>query len=301
MLKAYPENPDTLVTGSVKTMIDTRVDNLTFKREDFAHEISWQKYLNKEFLRPLDFIDPENYTKHFLMDLELINYAVMVISGQKRSGKSLLLTWLAKKLRDYFGKGVTLNYRPKAAFGEYDYLTEQTFVDEWVKLTELADRKDANTLINRLSELTQYSKFFNRFIGIDEARKWVWKRKPTARILGYMGELIDLSGHNHLVIAFACPNAEKVVDEYTVWDNRTHEVYVGFNTVYWNHATYQIKHINSGKVRTLHLSAPDNAHLWETHNLISMSRPVTKHQMDEALDKVRYNKDEDDGFKGNLS
>lgn len=280
-------------------MTMTQVKETYFKREDFAYEISWKKYLNGELLRELDFVNKELYTKWWLIDFNLVEYAVLVISGEKRSGKSLFMTWLAKRLRDYFGKGVTLNYRPKEAFGEYDYIVEQSFLEEWVKLTELADRKDTNLLVHHLEELTKLSKFYNRFIGIDEARKWVWKRRPSARILKYMGELIDLVGHNHLVVAFACPRAERVVDEITIWENRTHEVYCGFNTMYLNHATYNIKHKDTGRIRTLHLSAPDNANLWETHNIIAMSRPITKKQEDAYLSQVREEPDKDEfGYRG---
>lgn len=273
-------------------MVDEKTEQeYYFKREDFAYPQSWDKYRKGLSLKPYDFVSPEKYMQHFLILFELVNYAVIVVSGQKRSGKSLLLTKMGQWLRDWFGKGVTMNFRPKDEFGEYDYLTEQTFIEEWVKLTELADRQDANQLINELTKLTQFSKFYNRFIAIDEARKWVWRRKPTARLLGYCGELVDLSGHNHLVIAFACPNAEMVVDEVTIWENRTHEVYVGFGTVYSGYATYTIKHRNSGRMGQFHINAAENAHLWETHNLISMSRPISRKQMEEALNKVRYYKD----------
>lgn len=257
-------------------------EELAFTREDFAYEISWQKFLHGERLRPLDFKDEDKYTIYFLLELELVDYAVVIISGLKGSGKSLFDTWISYKLKQLFGKGATLSYRPKDSFGEYEYINEQLFIDEWVKLTELADREDSNSLIENLRELTRYSAFYNRAIAFDEARKWVWKRKPNAKLLGYIGELVDLVRHNHNVILFSCPSADKVVDEITIWDNRTHEIHCGFNTTYLGCASYQIRHRNSGKIRTLHLPANVWGQYFETHNIIGMSKPVTKKDIDDA-------------------
>lgn len=267
-------------------------EELAFSREDFAYEISWQKFLKGERLRDFDFADRDNYTRYFLIDLELVDWAVVIVSGLKRSGKSLLGTWLAYELKRLFGKGATLNYRPKEAFGEYSYMTEQSFIDEWVKLTELADREDANQLIDNLMELTRQSQFYNHAMIFDEAKKWVWKRKSNARMLTYITELVDLAAHNHNVMLFMCPNAEHIVDRITIWEGRTHEVYCSFNTTYQDCATYMIRRRNDGAVRWLHLPAKKYAHLWESWNLIAMSRPLTKKQMNEAQAKARGDYDE---------
>ena len=272
---------------------------LLFDREDFAYEISWNKYLRGEKLRDFDFISKDNWIRHFLLDIELIDYAVVIVSGQKGSGKSLIGTWLAHTNKRLFGKGATLNYRPKEGFGNYDYMTEQSFLDEWVKLTELADREDSNEIINNLAELTKRSKFYNRTIMIDEAKKWVWKRRSSSRMLGYVTELVDLSRHNHNVMLFACPNAENIVDRITIWEGRTHEIYCSFNTSFQNHATYQIIHRNTGKVRWLHLSAENHSNLWESNNLIAMSRPITKKMMNEAQSRARGDYKELDNIGGN--
>lgn len=282
-------------------MIDTlNREDLAFRREDFAYEISWKKYLNSEKLRDFDFISKDNYDRYWLMDIELVDYAVVIVSGLKGSGKSLIGTWLAKTNKDLFGKGATLNYRPKDAFGYYNYMTEQTFLDEWVKLTELADREDCNEIINNLAELTNKSQFYNRSIIIDEAKKWVWKRRSSSRMLGYVTELVDLSRHNHNVMLFMCPNAENIVDRITIWEGRTHEIYCSFNTSFQGFATYQIVHRNTGKVRWLHLSAEKYSDLWESNNLIAMSRPITKKMMNEAQARARGDyKELDNNIGGN--
>lgn len=264
------------------TMANIDVSELAFRREDFAYEISWQKFLHGERLRPLDFRDQQKYTMYFLLDLELVDYAVIVLGGLKGGGKSLFATWLAKQNKDLFGKGATMNYRLYDNFGEYNYINKQTFIDEWVKLTSLADREDTNSLIERLVELTKYSAFYNRTIVFDEAKKWVWKRRPMAKTLEYCSELVDIVRHNHNVMVFACPNAENIVDVETIWEGRTHEIHCGFNTTYLGCATYQIKHRNSGKIRTLHLPADKWGQYYETHNLIGMSIPITAKDVKDA-------------------
>jgi len=276
----------------VNTMLERteqQQEELAFKRTDFAYEMSWERYLKGLKLKDFDFVDPDNYTRYFLMDIELVDYAVAIVSGLKGSGKSLMGTWLADTNKRLFGKGATLNYRPKEAFGAYNYMTEQTFLDEWVKLTELADREDSNEIINNLAALTSASQFYNRTIVIDEAKKWVWKRRSSSRMLGYVTELVDLTRHNHNVMLFACPNAENIVDRITIWEGRTHEIYCSFNTSFPGYATYQIVHRNTGKTRWLHLSAEKYSNLWESNNLIAMSRPITKKQMNEAQARARGN------------
>lgn len=277
-------------------MIQTeeRQEELAFSREDFAYPQSWDKYLEGKQLKKFDFVDEDNYTRYMLIDLDLVDWAVAVISGLKRSGKSLLGTFLAHENKRLFDKGATLNYRPKESFGEYDYINEQLFLDAWVKLTEMADREDSNHLIDNLTEMTKNSAFYNRTVVIDEAKKWVWKRKPNSRMLTYMAELTDLAAHNHNVMLFMCPNAENIVDVNTIWEGRTHFITCSFNTTYRDCATYLIENRNSGKKRWLHLPAKKYAHLWESWNLIAMSRPLTKKQMSEAFARARGDYDEID-------
>lgn len=257
-------------------------EDLAFSREDFAFGISYKKFLAGERLYDYDFKDKEQYLRYFLLSLELVDYGIIVESGEKGSGKSLFMIWLSNTLRRLFAKGVTLNFRPKEEYGDYHYLTEQSFLDEWVKLTELADRTDSNTLIKDLKRLTEYSQFYNHFIGIDEARKWASKYKSNGRILSYIGELVDLSRHNHNIICFAMPHAFDMLNRDTVLNSVTHEVNCSFNTHYVGCASYRIKHINSGKIRWMHLSAKKYSHLWESWNLIGMSRPITEKQMKDA-------------------
>lgn len=269
------------------TMAMIKEEELAFERNDFTSMISWMKYRNGERLRDFDFTDKNKYTMWWLLDLELVDYAVVMVDGRKGSGKSLFGAWLADRNSKLFSKGVTTNCKLKDTFGQFNFIDEQLFINEWVKLTELADREDANELINNIIELTKYSMFYNRTIIIDEARKWIWKRRPNARILQYIGELIDISRHNHDVIVFSGANLERIADVQTVWENRTHEINCSFSTTYAGHATYSIKHINTGKIRWLHLSAPNNAHLWESENLIGMSKPITKKQLQDAYKSIR--------------
>lgn len=267
-------------------MIMATEEELAFTREDFTSLMSYIKFSNGNRLRETDFVDKDKYTMWWLLDLELCDYAVVMVDGLRGSGKSLFGAWLADRNNKLFGKGVTTNCRLKDTFGEFDMIDEKIFIDEWVKLTELADREDANELIKNIAELTKYSMFFNRTITIDEARKWIWRRRPNARILKYIGELIDVCRHNHDVIVFSCANLENIADVHTVWDNRTHEINCSFNTTYKGYATYSIKHRNTGKVRWLHLSAVENAHLWESENLVGMSKPITKQQLNDAYRRM---------------
>lgn len=277
-------------------------DELLFSREAFASSISWLKYQNGHKLKPYDFIDKVDYTKYFLISLELNNWGVVIIDAPKGGGKSLFGTWLSYWNKKLFGKSATINFRPKNDpqmtddeneryhFGNYNFINQQIFVDEWVKLTELAEREDANEIINNISELTKFSIFYNSTIFFDEAKKWVWKRIPNARLLRFVAELVDVARHNHNVMLFACPDAEKIVDETTILEGRTHIVHCSFNTTYPKHATYSIQHRYSGRVEWLHLSAPAHSHLWESENLIGMSKPITKKQMDDAYKRLELNK-----------
>jgi hypothetical protein len=78
------------------------------------------------------------------------------------------------------------------------------------------------------------------------------------------------------------PNALEELGRYTVLNDRTHEVHCSFNTHYVGCATYAIKHINSGRVRWMHLPARKFGYLWNSWNLIGMSKPITSKQLKEA-------------------
>jgi hypothetical protein len=275
-----------MVMVANRTEEEIEVKDLFFERNDFIYRESWIKYIRGAKLRKEEFKDEDKFWMYFLLRLDIVNYAVIIIDGLKRSGKSLFASWLAWQLRRLFGKNATLNYHPKEGFGKYHYINEELFIEEWVKLTKLADREDANQLIHDLTKMTALSPFYNATIVIDEAKKWAWKRKPNARLLGYLLELADLVGHNHNVMLFMCPNAEKVVD-FNIWDGRTHVIHPSFNTVYKNCATYSILNRNTKQVEWLHLPAPKYGFLWESENLIAMGRPLTKKQVNDALKRAR--------------
>jgi hypothetical protein len=258
-----------------------------FHRDMFTSDVAWYKFTNGKNLTESDFVDKDNYSRYFFLGLEIVDFANVIITGQKGGGKSLWMTWLAYELNRLFNKPATLNYHPKEGFGDYHYLTEQSFLDEWVKLTGEADRTDVNIKSTELERLTKFSVFYNHVIGIDEARKWATKYRSNGRILGYIGELVDTSRHNHNIILFAMPNAFNMLNRDTVLENRTHEVHCSFNTHYWGCATYAIKHINSGKTKWMHLSAKKFSHLWQSWNIIGMSRPITKKQMEDAQKRAR--------------
>ena len=255
---------------------------------------SWQRFLEGKALRESDFLEKDNYTRYFLLNMELVDWATVVITGQKRSGKSLFMVWLASTLREMFSKGITLNFRPregnyeaKEGFGKYFYLTEQTLLDENVKITELAERKDANELTEQINYLTTLSSLYNHIIGLDEARKWLGKYKQNGRISQVLTELKDLAGHYHNIFLYSMPNALEELGRYTVLNDRTHEIHCSFNTHFVGCSTYAIKHINTGRVRWMHLPAKKFGYLWNSWNLIGMSKPITSKQLKEAHQKAR--------------
>lgn len=270
-------------------MVTTVKEELAFCRDDFTTYISWIKYCRGEKLREFDFVDKDKYTMWFLLELELVNFAVVMVDGLKGSGKSLFGAWVADRNNKLFGKGVTTNCKLKDTFGQFNLVDEKIFINEWIKLTELADRDDSNDLIRNIVELTKYSMFYNRTILIDEARKWIWKRRPHSRMLQYIGELIDVSRHNHDVILFSCANLEHIADVQTIWENRTHEVNCSFNTTYRGYATYSIKHRNTNKIRWLHLEASKYAALWESESLVGMSKPLSKKTLTDAFKQMEIN------------
>ncbi len=276
-------------------------ENSLFERSDFTNIMAYTKYRNGERLYDYDFTSKEKYIAWFILDLEMANWAVIIVDGFKRSGKSLFCSWLAYWNKKLFGKSATINYRPHICgerqchpsdFGNYNFLNQQIFVEEWVKLTEVAEREDANEIasVDNMSAMTKYSAFWNSTIVIDEAKKWVWKRLPNTILLRYMAELTDIAGHNHNVMLYACPNAEKVIDDSNILEGRTHVVHCSFNTRYKGYATYQIMHRNSGKVRWLHLSASENSYLWDSENPIGMSALLTRKEIEKIRKRIMENK-----------
>jgi hypothetical protein len=265
-----------------------------FNKEWFSSERGWYRFTEGKALKESDFIDKDHYTRYFLLNLELVDWATVVITGQKRSGKSLFMVWLASTLREMFRKGVTFNFRPregdydrKEGFGEFFYLTEQSLLDEHVKVSQLADRQDAHDLTVQVEYLTSLSPLYNHVIGLDEARKWLGKYKQNGRIAQDLSELKDLAGHYHNIFLYSMPNALEELGKYTVLNDRTHEVHCSFNTHYVGCSTYAIKHINSGRVRWMHLPAKKFGYLWNSWNLIGMSKPITSKQLKEAHMKAR--------------
>ena len=69
-----------------------------FKRDMFVSDMAWYKFTHSLPMKEEDFVrkihpltNSVYYTMYFLLNLEMVDWATIVISGQKRSGKSLCL------------------------------------------------------------------------------------------------------------------------------------------------------------------------------------------------------------------
>jgi hypothetical protein len=241
---------------------------VTFKRSDFTCDGAWDWLINGKELDEDAFIDEANWWRYWLLAMKLTEGTVCCY-GEERSGKSLWATFIAKQLKDLFGKQVTANTHLKGeGFGAYEYLDPASdFQREMDNLHKLAENSEGMNETQIAKGLTN-NKIHNRCIIIDEAQEVVGKDRRTnlSRGLGMMNRLY---GHLHNLTIYLSQDMEDF-DKRMVWNRKTHEVICGFETMYEDTCTYIVRH-KKGFSRMMHIQPNNWKHLWDTHELRGLS------------------------------
>lgn len=244
--------------------------DVVFRKSDLTCDGAWEWLLAGKELEDDAFIREDEWYKYWLLAMKLTEGTVCCY-GEERSGKSLWSSFIAKHLRDLFGKSITANFHLKEGFGKYEYLDLQSeFQGEMEKLGELAKYADKMGE-SELKEAVKSSKIHNKVILIDEAQEVVGKDRRTnlSRGLGMMNRLF---GHLHNLTIYMSQDMEDF-DKRMVWNRKTHEVICGFETMYEETCTYIVRY-KKGFSRMMHIQPANWAHLWDTHEIRGLSTSV---------------------------
>ncbi len=240
--------------------------------EDMSCEGAWRWLLAGKELEDDAFIDYDNYTRYWLLMMRLTEGTV-VISGDERSGKSLLASWLGYKLKTLFkGKKVTANFYLREGFGEYEYLDPTSeFQAEMEKLAAVAEReKDLDD--DGLFKLLKHIKLWNRIILLDEAHEIAEKSRRT-NLTRALGSLNRLYRHLHNLTIYISQDKEDF-DKRMIFNRRTHTISCAYESTYKETCSYIITYKRANFSRPLHLQPADWAHLWKSENIRGLSQSV---------------------------
>ncbi len=174
------------------------------------------------------------------LDISKMMRGVMVVSGAIGSGKGVFSTWLAWKMRTYFGKRVLLDFKPRRLFGEYTYFNEARFISELAKMSVVATGeipkegilKEMSTAKQKamVKELTKewmssqgQVMLQNSVIVLDEFWRYMDKRRPHNPMGLLLGGLLKLWRHLDALIIGITPRIGEL-DEKRCIPYLTHEV-----------------------------------------------------------------------------
>jgi len=141
-----------------------------------------------------------------------LSEGVIWLRGKGGSGKTATAVDIAYKLRKYFGKMPILDFRPKPAFGEYEYMGPREFVEILEKMGDLVDSGtmegvDENT-VAKMFEKQLGIHLMNATIVLDEAYRYLRNRHPTKRLVLAYGDFIQTWRHYHLTVIMCSPGHE---------------------------------------------------------------------------------------------
>ena len=141
-----------------------------------------------------------------------LSEGVIWLRGKAGSGKTATAVDIAYKLRKYFGKMPILDFHPKPAFGEYEYMGPREFVAMLEKMGDLLESgnmegMDENALEKMFAEHLNIH-LLNATIVLDEAYRYLRNRHPTKRLVLAYGDFIQTWRHYHLTVIMCSPGHE---------------------------------------------------------------------------------------------
>lgn len=165
-----------------------------------------------------------------------LSEGVIWLRGKGGSGKTATMVDIAYKLRKYFGKTPILDFHPKSAFGQYEYMGPREFVAILEKMGDLVESGKIEGLdedaLAKLFKKELGTDLMNAFIGLDEAYRYLRNRHPTKRLVLAYGDFIQTWRHYHLTICMCSPfkqldklaTGQVTLDMVCSYDPRTRKV-----------------------------------------------------------------------------
>ena len=165
-----------------------------------------------------------------------LSEGVIWLRGKAGGGKTGTMVDIAYKLRKYFGKMPILDFHPKSAFGEYQYMGPREFVTILETMGELIESGKIDGLDeNALAKLFKKElgiDLMNATIGLDEAYRYLRNRHPTKRLVLAYGDFVQTWRHYHLTIIMCSPfkqldklaTGQVTLDMVCSFDPRTRKV-----------------------------------------------------------------------------
>lgn len=135
---------------------------------------------------------------------------VIHVHGPADTGKTITAVSTAYKLRELFGKMPILDFKPKPAFGSYEYMGPRELV---AALEKMGDMIDSGRLLDTMDEetigklLEQELKIhlMNATVVIDEAYRSIRKRHSGAKLVIAYEDFLQIYKHYHLAIILCSP------------------------------------------------------------------------------------------------
>jgi hypothetical protein len=246
---------------------------VVFCRRDMTNDLAWYKLAVKHdmWLEEWDFEDKNNYIKYYLLSLGLLEYPMVIISGEEGGGKSLVMAWLTYAMVNLFHKRCTLDWSPAKPelFGKYFSLYDEDFTERIMRETNRLANLGREPTIEELESLIIYNTVF----GLDECDSYADKASRT-NLTKLLGRIITRRRHFHTGIftVFVDPNT---ADKRYFYNRKTHFIQCGYQWKALDTCSYSITHFRGkGMTKQLHLKPADHADLWNTHSTVALSHDV---------------------------
>jgi len=187
--------------------------------------------------------------------LEQFKEALVWLRGPSESGKTGTGMALSYGLREHYNKIPILDFHPNESFGEYIYKGPKEFVECLEQMGDIIDECNKmgvtpDVMRGKLGEALGFS-IENTTWFLDEAYRYLRKRRATSKVVIAYGDFIAIRRHYHLAIILCSPGEE--LDSRAVDDQKPIELNCSFNP--------QLKEVhahgwNPKTSRAIHLYTP---------------------------------------------
>ncbi len=292
------EMPVILPRAGCKTTLG--IDETVLTRDDMTSFGAWYRLCNDGLQANLgerDFVKLENWYKFFMLSLGLLDFPVILISGKRGNGKSLIASFLTYCAVQLFQKVATMEKPPPnpKLFGKINYLHDQAYVDEIIlglaRLDKIERETGKRPSEDELSKCILYKSWF----WCDEAHMW-GEMSRTYQLTVLMNRLIMIARHLHMGMLFCyvdIERANKLIKPYA-----THVIICGrewFPQLGEGICSFQITDIReggTGQSKFIHLNPLDWLDLWDSYNIPTVVRDVEiylggnkkKHKSERSID-----------------
>jgi hypothetical protein len=259
------------------------IDETVIERKDMTSFSAWYQLVHhglKADIGEKDFVETRNWYKFFILSLGLCDFPVILLSGHRGGGKSLIASFLTYCNVQLFGKQATMEKPPPdpTKFGDHiNYLHDQNYVDDIILGLARLDKIERETGKRPTEEDLQKCILYKAIFWCDEAHMW-GEMSRTYQLTVLMNRLIMIARHLYMSMLFSyvdIERANKLIKPYA-----THVIICRkewFPRYGKGICSFQITDIRpEGTMMSkfIHLNPMDWLDLWDSYNIPSVVRDV---------------------------